>query len=268
MVERYRRGRNKASLLGNHQQCWLWGRNLVLETLRAERWPVLELYCSDELTSEEAKVVRALAKRHNCSVYVQTRSSIKNLCHSSEHQGYLAKMVEFPYMDPLLLLDQAMKDRKNPLFVICDGIQDPFNFGALIRSAEVFGVDGIFIGTSYQVVVTSRVARSSEGAVSHMAIARSEDIREIAYSMKDRGIQVLGTSSNAGDSIFQCQLTQPTTIVVGNEGTGIRDSLREACSQLIHIPQFGEVSSLNAAVSAGVLFYEACRQRSKNYENK
>ena len=140
-------------------------------------------------------------------------------------------------------------------------MQDPFNFGAVIRSAEVFGVDGIVIGATHQVGVTSLVARSSAGAVNHVPIARAEDLGAILSEVKGCGIQVLGTHDTSGIPVFECDLTQPTAMIIGNEGTGMRNSLRDCCDALIHVPQHGKVSSLNAAVSAGVLFYEARRQR-------
>lgn len=261
MVERYRRGRGKAPLLGSHQKCWLWGRNVVLEILRAGRWPVLELYCSDQLLPEEMEAVHALAEQNDLSVLLEPGTSLRKRCHSAEHQGYLAKMPPFPYAEPRSLVDQLIENEKSPLLVICDAIQDPFNFGALIRSAEVFGVDGIFIGTTHQVGVTSLVARSSAGAVNHVPIARAEDLEEILDEMMGRGIQVLGTSDTSGIPVFECDLKQPTAMIVGNEGAGMRDSIRDRSDHLIRILQHGKVTSLNAAVSAGILFYEARRQR-------
>jgi len=261
MVGQYRRSRGKAPLLGSHQKCWLWGRNVVLETLRGRRWPVLELYCSDQLPPEELDVVRALAEQNATSVRLEPGTSLRKRCHSAEHQGYLAKMADFPYTDPLALLDQLIENEKSPLLVICDAIQDPFNLGALIRSAEVFGVDGIFIGTTHQVGVTSLVARSSAGAVNHVPIARVEDLEDILDEVMSRGIQVLGTSDASGIPVFECDLKQPTAMIIGNEGAGMRDALRDRSDHLIHIPQHGKVASLNAAVSAGILFYEVRRQR-------
>ncbi|HIA14720.1 MAG TPA: 23S rRNA (guanosine(2251)-2'-O)-methyltransferase RlmB [Nitrospirales bacterium] len=263
MVERYRRGKGKAPLLGSHQKCWLWGRNVVLETLRGRRWPVLELYCSDQLPQEELDVVHALAEQNATSVRVEPGASLRKRCHSAEHQGYLAKMPDFPYVDPLALLDQLIEKKKCPLLVICDAIQDPFNLGALIRSAEVFGVDGIFIAVKYQVGVTSLVARSSAGAVSHVPIARAENLEDIIAEVRGRGIQVLGTSDASGIPVFECDLKKPTAMIIGNEGAGIRDALRDRSDHLIHIPQHGRIASLNAAVSAGILFYEARRQRTR-----
>ncbi len=261
MVERYRRGSGKSSLLGSHQKCWLWGRNVVLETLRGGRWPVLELYCSDQLLPDELEAVHVLAEQNATSVHVEPGASLRKRCHSAEHQGYLAKMPDFPYTDPLALLDKLTKREKTPLLVICDAIQDPFNFGALIRSAEVFGVDGIFIAVKHQVGVTSLVARSSAGAVSHVPIARADNLEDIIDAIKSRGIQVLGTSNASGIPVFECNLKKPIAMIVGNEGAGIRDALRDNSDGLILIPQHGRVASLNVAVSAGILFYEARRQR-------
>ena len=101
MVERYRRGRRKQPLLGSHQKCWLWGRNVVRETLRAGRWSVLELYCSDQLAPDEIAVVRTLAEQNELSVCLEPDPSIRKRCHSAEHQGYLAKMSAFPYANNL-----------------------------------------------------------------------------------------------------------------------------------------------------------------------
>ena len=261
MVERYRRGRGKASLLGSHQKCWLWGRNVVLETLRGGRWPVLELYCSDQLPPEELDVLHALAEQNATPVRLEPGTSLRKRCHSAEHQGYLAKMPDFPYSDPLSLLDRLIEKQKIPLLVICDAIQDPFNFGALIRSAEAFGVDGIFIAAKHQVGVTSLAARSSAGAVNHVPIARADSLEDIVDAVKGKGIQVLGTSDASGIPVFECDLKKPTAMIIGNEGTGMQDTLRDSSDHLIRIPQHGRVASLNAAVSAGILFYEALRQR-------
>ena len=264
MVERYRRGRGKAPLLGSHQKCWLWGRNVVLETLRARRWPILELYCSDQLSPEDIEAVRLSAAQNAISVCVEPSTALRKRCHSSEHQGYLAKMPDFPYAEPLPLVDKITREQTHPLLVICDGIQDPFNFGALIRSSEVFGIDGIFIGATHQVGVTSLVARSSVGAVNHIPIARADDLEEVLDAIKTRGVQVLGTSDVSGIPVFESDLKKPTALVIGNEGSGMRSELQKRCNHLIRIPQHGKVSSLNAAVSAGILFYEARRQRTKS----
>ena len=264
MVERYRRGKGQPKLLGNHQKCWLWGRNVVTETLRAARWPVLELYVSDGILAEEMAIVEQWWQSYDFELHVEPTERLTSLCHSQEHQGFLAKMAEFPYdgIDELLTAVGPQS-----LFAILDGLQDPHNFGAVIRSAHMLGVDALFVPTRGQVEVTVQVARSSAGAVNHIRIAQSEDLIALARELKSRSVRVIGTSQNAARPVYDCDLSSRIAIVIGNEGAGIRRELLAACDEQVTIPQFGTVESLNAAVSAGILFYEAQRQRQAGRSN-
>lgn len=259
MVERYRRRKGPASLLGNHQKCWLWGRHVVLETLRAARWPMLELFVDDDLSPAEIGLAYDLMMRgKRCDMTRCSAERLTDLCHSREHQGYLAKMAPFPYdrIDDVLAIANTP-----PLFAILDGLQDPHNFGAVIRSAHVLGVDALFVPIRGQVEVTAQVARSSAGAVNYLRIAQADDLVALVGQLQTRGVRVIGTSQNAARPVFECDLSCGAAIVIGNEGSGIRDELLSACDELVTIPQFGAIESLNAAVSAGILFYEAQRQR-------
>ena len=258
MVERYRRQQGKPALLGNHQKCWLWGRHVVTETLRAARWPVLELHLSDRLPEADLAFAKNWSRTSDSPLNVESFERLTELCHSREHQGFLAKMAAFPYDN----VDEVLSAAKpQPLFAILDGLQDPHNFGAVIRSAHVLGVDALFVPAHERVEVTAQVARSSVGAVNHIRIAQADDLVALAAQLRLRGIRVIGTSQRARHPIFECDLSVPIAVVIGNEGTGIRDELLSACDELVTIPQFGAVESLNAAVSAGILFYEAQRQR-------
>jgi 23S rRNA (guanosine2251-2'-O)-methyltransferase len=167
-------------------------------------------------------------------------------------------MAEFPYerAEPVL----AVRNER-PLFAILDGIQDPHNFGAVIRSAHMLGVDALFVPTRGQVEVTALVARSSAGAVNHIPIAQVDDLVALAGQLRSRRVRVIGTSQNAARPIFESDLSSGTAVIIGNEGSGIRPELLAVCDELVTIPQFGAVESLNVAVSAGILFYEAQRQR-------
>ena len=258
MVERYRRRKSKPALLGNHQRCWLWGRHVVTETLRAARWPVLELHLSDRLPEVDLKFAEQWSQSCGGLLSIASFDRLTELCHSREHQGFLAKMGEFPY-DRTEEVLAAMKPQ--PLFAILDGLQDPHNFGAIIRSAHMLGADALFVPASGQVDVTVQVARSSAGAVNHLPIAQAEDLVTLAAQLRSRGVRLIGTSQNAEHRLFECDLSSGVAIVIGNEGTGIRAELLAVCDELVTIPQFGAVESLNAAVSAGILFYEAQRQR-------
>ena len=258
MVERYRRRKRQPKLLGSHQKCWLWGRHVVLETLRAARWPVIEVHVSDSLSAEDLAFAEQWSQSHDATLSVEPNERLTNLCHSREHQGFLAKMAEFPCDR---VEDVLSVEKRQPLFAILDGVQDPHNFGAVIRSANVLGVDALFVAARGQVEVTAQVARSSAGAVNHLRIAKADDLVKLAEQLRSRGVRVIGTSQRAAQAIGDCDLTRATAIVIGNEGTGIRDELLAICDERVTIPQFGAVESLNAAVSAGILFYEAQRQR-------
>lgn len=258
MVERYRRRKGKSELLGNHQRCWLWGRHVVTETMRAARWPVLELYLSDRLPDEDLAFAEQWSQSHDRLLRKEPFDRLTERCHSREHQGFLAKMAAFPY-DPVEHVMVAAK--VPPLFGLLDGVQDPHNFGAVIRSAHVLGADALFVPSKGQVEVTALVARSSAGAVNHIPIAQADDVVALAGQLRSSGIHVIGTSQRASRSISDSDLTRGVAIVIGNEGSGIHDELLAVCDELVTIPQFGAIESLNAAVSAGILFYEVQRQR-------
>ena len=257
-MERYRRGRGKKAILGSHQKCWLWGRNLVLETLSAGRWTILELALSADLTEAAREPCTRLAQQAGVPVQVLPDSELTRRCRSQEHQGYLAKMVEFPYADAAGVLDAIAL---TPLLGIADGMQDPYNFGAIIRSAEVFGVHALFIGEKGQVGVTSMVARSSAGAVNRIPIARTPDLVELAGNLKARGVRVVAATEKARLPLSAFDFRGAVAIVIGNEGRGISDPLLRACDETLRIPQVGAIGSLNAAVAASIFFYEARRQR-------
>jgi 23S rRNA (guanosine2251-2'-O)-methyltransferase len=261
MVGRNRRAKKasaKASLMGNHQKCWLWGRHSVMELLRTDRWQPLELGISHSLPESLSHEVTQWAADHNCPLEVWNDSEIEARCRASDHQGLIARMPEFPY----LAVDEALLAMPtNAWCTLLDGIQDPFNFGAILRSAEVLGASAAFIGTEQQCGVTAQVVRSSVGAVLHLPLAQGENVCEIARSLQARGIQLCGASEKATRSPSEIDFRLPTCLVIGNEGRGISAPLLAMCDQMIAIPQSGQVGSLNAAVAAGILYYEAGRQR-------
>jgi 23S rRNA (guanosine2251-2'-O)-methyltransferase len=262
MVERSRRGKGKhkrqEKLLGSHARSWLWGRNLVRETLAAGRWPILELHLADNLPSEQLAEARTAAERLGLVAAVENQEVLERLAHTAEHQGYLAKMGPFPYRTVDELLSAAPS---NPLYLILDAIQDPYNFGAMLRSAAAFAVNAVFIGTDRQVPVTSMVARSSAGALNHVPIAQVVDLPELTRTLRDREVHVIGTSEKADQLLTACNFRDATAIVVGNEGTGISPALLACCDSLARIPIEVPVGSLNAAAAAAVFFFEVRRQR-------
>ena len=264
MVERSRKSRRKRRakqpLLGSHQRSWLWGRHVVLETLKARKWPIYELHLASDLADEELQLARRLAEEQHVRYLIEPSEALTKLSGSQEHQGFLAKMPPYPY-DDLESLEQSWPE--HPLFLLLDGIQDPYNFGAILRSAEVLGADAIVVGMQNQAGITSLVARSSAGAVNHLKIIRTADLPLVLRHWKDRGTRILGASEKSNEPIYHADCTGPLCLIIGSEGSGIRSELLSLCDQLVQIPQVGRVESLNAAVSAGILLYEVRRQRSQ-----
>lgn len=261
MVERYKRGKGKHKLMGNHQKCWIWGRNLITETLQAGRWRIHDLWLSADLPPGERQLASQSADELGVPVNVVDKDELRNQCRSGEHQGYAARMTEFPYLASEDLAD-VIGAAASPLIAVCDSIQDPFNFGAAIRTAEVMAVDAIVIGATQQVGVTSMVARASVGAVNHLPIVRVADLPNALAALKP-ALSVIGASEKSDVRLFDCDLKIPSAIVIGNEGQGISPELLEQCDTLVQIPQAGKINSLNAAISASIFFYEARRQRTQ-----
>jgi 23S rRNA (guanosine2251-2'-O)-methyltransferase len=246
--------------MGSHQRCWIWGRLPVLETLQAGRWRPLEIRFDERLPAKDRDELVRRAERLAVEIGSSPPAMLERLCHSAEHQGYLAKMPPFPY-EPA---DELIEARPLlPFYVVLDAIQDPFNFGAILRSADAFGVDGVFVGAAQQADVSSLVVRASSGAVNHIRLARVDDLDEWIARLKSLGIAIVGTSPTARRDVSQVDFRGPTALILGNEAIGIRPEILELCDERIAIRQRGHVGSLNAAVAAGVLFYEASRQRVK-----
>jgi 23S rRNA (guanosine2251-2'-O)-methyltransferase len=230
----------------------------VVETLRAGRWPILELHMNEALPPDDLHAASRLAERLDIPISLEPPATLSRLCRSDEHQGYLAKMPPFPYDDA----EDLLKDCPNRAFyVLLDAVQDPFNFGAILRSADALGVDAVFVSAANQCNVTSVVVRSSAGAVNHVPLAKVADLAAWIGRLKEAGVTVVGTSPAAKRDVSQLDFRESVALVLGNEAVGIRGEILALCDHCVSIRQKGHIGSLNAAVSAGILCYEVCRQR-------
>ena len=240
----------------NHNRSWIWGRHVVWETLRAGRWPVLELVLGTQLDDGTRQEFQGLARAAGWPVVDADDEELTRRCRAADHQGCAARMAEFPYLtgDELLA---ALPPR--PLIVILDRVQDPFNFGAIVRTLDGLGLDGIVIGSHAQTGVNSQVARSSAGAVNHVPLARVEHLEPFLAELGTRGWDLWGATERGAVAVDQLHFQPPAALVIGNEGHGIAPELVALCAGTVKIPMSGHVSSLNAAVSAGILCYELVR---------
>lgn len=257
MVGGKRTRRARRQLLGSHQKCWLWGRHVVLETLRAGRWKPLEIWAAIRVDPHVAREVRLLALSAKIPLLAKTVDEITRRCGTAEHQGLLAKMPPFPYRSADELFNRRVEW---PCYVVLDALQDPYNFGALLRSADAFAMHGVFVGTQRQSGVTALVARTSAGAINHVPLAQVDDLVAVVGLLRRRGVSVVAASEKGQRDVCEHDFRRPSALIIGNEGAGIRDELLAQCDALVRIPQFGVVGSLNAAVAAGILFYEVRRQ--------
>lgn len=263
MVGGKRRKSGHRRLLGSHQKSWLYGRHAVLETLRAGRWRPLEVCVSHDLAADVRREVTAAADAMQVAVVESDPATMTRRCGGLAHQGLMAQMPPFPYADAGSVLDAGGSDA---FFLVLDGVQDPFNYGAILRSADVFGVHGVIVPTANQSEVTVQVARSSAGAVNHVPIAQTDHLLALIDGLRARGIHCVAAVGDAKRTVADVDLTRPVALVIGNEGAGVREEVLAACDLQVKIPQFGHVESLNAAVAAGILCYEVQRQRKGDRE--
>ncbi|MFM8217449.1 MAG: TrmH family RNA methyltransferase, partial [Planctomycetaceae bacterium] len=214
MVERRRRGKGQRKLLAGHQQSWLWGRHLVLETLRQGNWGIDQLWIADDLPPGDLSSLTPLLNQLGLAPQVAPRARLTELAKTAEHQGLLARMGPFPYAEPATLLATVPLPT---LWLLIDGVQDPFNLGSLLRSAGALGVAAVVLAGQGQVGVNSLVARASAGVIHRLPIARADDLAGLARELTTRGVQVVGAVARADLDLRDCDLTRPTAFVVGNE---------------------------------------------------
>ncbi|MGK2932886.1 MAG: 23S rRNA (guanosine(2251)-2'-O)-methyltransferase RlmB [Solirubrobacterales bacterium] len=175
---------------------------------------------------------------------------------SEDHQGVVAEVDPYPYVG-----GQELLGRPDALIVVLDQIQDPRNFGAVCRSAEVAGADGVVIPDRRAASVTAVTCKTSAGAVEHLGIARVRNVSDWLAEAKDAGFWVWGADGASDQAPWQTDLTGKTALVMGTEGKGLRPRVADSCDGLIAIPQHGKIESLNVSVATSVLLFEAVRQR-------
>jgi 23S rRNA (guanosine2251-2'-O)-methyltransferase len=229
----------------------LYGRNSVREALRARRRRVHRLL----LASEQGDLLN-FARRDHIPVERAERQRLDSLV-GTHHQGVVAEADPFPYASLSDLLIET------PFLLALDSLQDPQNFGTLLRTAQAVGVNGVLLPEHRSVSVTPAVSNSSAGAVEHLRVARITNLSRALQELKSRGVWVFGLSVDAEKPYWTTDLRGAACLVVGSEGTGIGRLVRQTCDVLINIPMAaGSVQSLNASVAGSLVLYEAYRQRS------
>lgn len=231
--------------------------------------PVIEALASGTRHFDRVLVVKGLrnrrlaeamrrATRLGVPLRFEMRETLDRLAGGVPHQGIIAVVSEKPVLTLEALLDAA---RQPALVVVLDGVEDPRNLGAILRTAEAAGADGVVLPERHSAGLSETVARASSGALEHVRVARVGNLAQALEALKERGIWVVGFDAAGTERWDAVDLQKPVALVLGGEGRGIRRLVRERCDHLVSIPHFGHVSSLNVSVAAGVALYEAVRQR-------
>ena len=235
------------------------GKNVVLQAIKANQ-TINALFVQNGQNDAESKNIISLARQNNIKINFSDKFVLDKKSQTKHHQGFLAEVVDFEYCDVEDILEVHKKNQTDAFIVILDGIKDPHNFGAIIRTCECCGVDGIIISKHRCVAVNDTVVKTSTGACANMKIARVTNINNTFEMLKKQNIWVFGAELG-GENIYQTNLKGNVAIVLGSEGEGLSRLTKEKCDQITTIPLFGTVNSLNASVACGVVLFEAKRQR-------
>ena len=236
------------------------GRNAVLEALRAGV-TIDKVFISKGQVDRTLSHIASTARAAGAAVVDSDRRKLDSMSITKAHQGVIAYAASTTYVTITDMLEIAKHKNEQPLIILCDGIEDPHNLGAIIRTSEAAGVHGVIIPKRRSVGLTASVAKAASGAIHHCAIARVSNLSSAIAELKKEGVWIYAASGEAEASLWDSNLTGPTAIVIGAEGTGISRLVRENCDFSIYVPMFGKISSLNASVAAAIIAYEAVRQR-------
>ena len=239
----------------------VYGTRPVEELCRARPRDVSVVYVADGFRSPEIERVVQLAKERAIAVEFRPRQMVAELAGVGVHQGLVAITGEFRYATVDELLAAAARAGQPPLLVMLDGITDPHNLGAIARSAEVLGAHGVVVPARGTASIGPGAVKASAGATERVPIAEVTTLLKAIDALRGRGLRVLGAGAGDGERIDRVDLTGPVALVVGGEGRGMREAVARRCDGLFHIPQRGQVASLNASVAAAIALYEVARQR-------
>ena len=235
------------------------GRNAVLEAFRAGK-TIDKLFVLDGCQDGPVKSILREAKKTDTIINFVDKERLDRLANSGHHQGVVAQAAAYEYAEVEDILNAAKEKGEAPFIFILDEIEDPHNLGAIIRTANQAGAHGVIIPKRRAVGLTPTVARTSAGAVNYVPVAKVTNISNTMKELKDRGMWFVCADMD-GTLMYDMDLTGPIGLVIGNEGNGLTYELSAKADRLIRIPMAGQVESLNAAISATLLAYEAYRQR-------
>jgi 23S rRNA (guanosine2251-2'-O)-methyltransferase len=255
----------QGSSLITHPTSLIFGVLPVLEALRANSRRIDKIVIADGVREGRFQEIFDLAREGRIVVNRVSRDILaRSVADGANHQGVIAHVAAADHVEADEILERLTA---NTLLVILDGVADPRNLGAILRTVECAGADGVFIPERRAAGLTETVAKSSAGAVEYVKVAKVANINRLIEDLKRRNIWVVGTSAEAEMSYTDWDWKQPSALVLGGEGGGLHRLVAENCDVLVKIPMYGKIESLNVSVAAGVILFEAIRQRAKKLDD-
>lgn len=242
-----------------YEELTIEGRNAVLEAFRSGK-TIDRLFVLDGCQDGPVRTIVREARKHDTIVSFVTKERLDQMSETGRHQGVLAYAAAYEYAEVEDILKAAEEKGEPPFLFLLDGIEDPHNLGAIIRTANLAGAHGVIIPKRRAAGLTATVARTSAGALNYTPVAKVTNLASVIEELKKRGIWFV-CADMGGESMYRLNLTGPIGLVIGNEGEGVSRLVKEKCDMTASIPMKGDIDSLNASVAAGVLAYEIVRQR-------
>ena len=234
---------------------FVFGMHATLEAIQQGRGN--KLFIQDSLKGEKVQQLKDLAAAHHLPIKWVPKATLDSLSNQAVHQGVVLTITPYEYLSLAQLLDQT---KENPFFLILDSLEDPHNFGSILRTADATGVDGVIIPKHRAVGITPIVVKTSTGAVEHVPIARVTNLQQTISQLKEQGFWIFGTDMQ-GVNYRDWNASGSVALIIGNEGKGMAPGLKKEVDQMLTIPMTGHVQSLNASVAASLLMYEAFFKR-------
>jgi len=242
-----------------YEELTIEGRNAVLEAFRSGK-TIDRLYVLDGCQDGPVKSIVREAKKHDTIVTYVAKERLDQMSETGHHQGVIASAAAYEYAEVEDILKAAKEKGEPPFVFLLDGIEDPHNLGAIIRTANLAGAHGVIIPKRRAVGLTATVARTSAGALNYTPVAKVTNLAATIEDLKKQGMWFV-CADMGGETMYRLNLTGPIGLVIGNEGEGVSRLVKEKCDMVASIPMKGDIDSLNASVAAGVLAYEIVRQR-------
>jgi len=260
-ARRHRPTKGDGGAGGEHKEIdYVFGRHPVLEAVRSGR-AINKLIVAEG--TEGTSISEIVGKARDLGVIVQhvPRAKLDQLAQHVNHQGIIAYMAAKDYVEVEDIVETARLSTRPGLIIALDEVEDPFNLGSILRSADGGGAHGVILPKRRSVPLTGAVSKASVGAIEHVPVARVANLNRCIEKLKESGYWIVGADAEGEQLYTAVDFTEPTVLVIGGEGKGLSRLVKQQCDHVVHLPMVGQINSLNAGVATGILVYEVLRQR-------